>query len=284
MNKQSLSQISLLMSALLLCCCVDSQKQGAQNASSPELDRKEQKPKASIPELRQLYETAQSEFKRAALKSEYEQRAVCLRAIDEGAIRPGVHISLIDEIFGTNFTSRTPTEKGDIEKAAINFAPQYYQSPRQEGKVEAIDYIGWYLAIDYDHDGNLQSYFLSNVHKGSGLVISVDKRTALIAELKGLYQAAPSELERRALCLRAIDEGAIQPFGPVSSVDEILGTRFASDLPARGEEARKASVDLAPPVSGSDNSGATPKAGWVLAVEYGDNGKLYHYSLTNIHR
>src|SRR6266566_1613089 len=52
-----------------------------------------------------------------------------------------------------------------------------------------------------------------------------------IAELKRLYETAPSQHERRTVSLRAIDEGAIKQGRPVAVVDAIFGTHFASELP-----------------------------------------------------
>src|SRR5438067_9910043 len=56
-----------------------------------------------------------------------------------------------------------------------------------------------------------------------------------IAELKRLYEDAKSQYERRVVCLRAIDEGVIYRDAPVSIIDEVFGTRFATDLPSREE-------------------------------------------------
>src|SRR6266853_2033739 len=142
MNKQSVMPILLLSCILFLCCYCAPQKQGKQKSSVTESNQQENREKVLIAELRQLYDTA---------KSQYERRAVCLRAIDEGAIHRGGHVSAIDEIFSTHFASRMPTEKEAIRKTWILFADQFSPPPAPDGQVtEGVATVGWYMAFDYD--------------------------------------------------------------------------------------------------------------------------------------
>jgi hypothetical protein len=276
MNRQSVSQIMLWGCVLLLCGCAAPQKQVGEKASVMESNRQEEKQKASAADLKQLYQAA---------KSESERRAVCLRAIDEGLIHSGVHISLIDEVFDTHFAEKLPTGQVPSQGAAVNFAPQAPSTPKSDGGVmQASDYVGWYLALQYDQQGNVLKYYLSNVHKSPGASIPESRQQQLIAELKRLYDVAKSESERRAVCLRAIDEGIIRNGGHISSVDKIFGTHFANDLPTRKEGTRNSSVDLSRSAVGPDKSTDTAQAGWFLSVEYGDDGSLYNYFLTNINK
>lgn len=239
-----------------------------------ESNRQEKKQKAPAADLKQLYQAA---------KSENERRAVCLRAIDEGLIHSGGPVSLIDEIFGSRFAEKLPKGQEPSRSDAVYFTPQASSTPKPDARVtQASDYVGWYLGLQYDQQGNVLKYYLSNVHKSPGAPIPESKRKELIAELKRLYEAAKSESERRAVCLRAIDEGVIRNGGHVSSVDGIFGTHFANDLPTRKEGTRNASVDFGSSPGRADNSTKTAQVGWVLSVEYGDDGSLYNYSLSNM--
>jgi hypothetical protein len=105
-----------------------------------------------------------------------------------------------------------------------------------------------------------------------------------LAELKGLYEAAKSEFERRAVCLRAIDEGAIYRGGPVSSLEAIFATHFAQDLPTARESKRIAVIDFVPFVPSPDNSVAAGHSGWYLAFEYDSKGKIQNYYLSNLRK
>jgi hypothetical protein len=263
----------LLLSCALFLSCTASQKQGGREASVQDASKPEEKQKVSVQELRRLYEAG---------KSQYERRAVCLRAIDEGLIRRGAPVSTIDEIFGTRFASDLPTKEETTRETLIKFADQFSPPPVPEGHVtQGVASVGWYIAIDYNYDGAIQNYFLTNLHKGN--LSSVDENEVVSAtELRRLYENAKSEDEKRQVCLRAIDGGAIRTLRHVSSIDEIFGTHFANDLPTRKEGTRKASVDFGSSPGRADNSTKTAQVGWFLTVEYGDDGSLYNYSLSNM--
>jgi hypothetical protein len=102
--------------------------------------------------------------------------------------------------------------------------------------------------------------------------------------LKQLYDAAKSQYERRAVCLRAIDEGAIQTYQPVSTIDEIFGTHFASTLPTRKESVRTVSIDLSPTATGADKSHAGANGGWFLVIDYASGDIIQSYYLTNLRK
>jgi hypothetical protein len=103
-------------------------------------------------------------------------------------------------------------------------------------------------------------------------------------DLKQRYQRATTAVERRAVCLQAIDDGVIQRGGPVSTVDEIFGTHFAQDLPTARERRRTAVIDFVTFVPSPDNSRAAPHLGWYLAVEYDPQGTIQNYYLSNLHK
>jgi len=223
----------------------------------------EVKPEPAIAELGRLYHAAQTEQQR---------RAVCLRAVDEGKISLRTPVSTLDQIFGTHFALNLPKE-GTIAKDLILFATQPQPPSKSEGRAEAIAYVGSYLAIDYDHQGNVQNYFLSNLHKGMSSRIT-GAETVSIPELKRLYDLAQSEAQRRDVALRAIDEGVIRTFPHVhiSTLDDIFGTHLAS------------TVRSGKPGTGVVNFTPTPASGWFMAVNYERDGTITDYYLTNLHQ
>jgi hypothetical protein len=256
----------VLAGFVLLCCCTPSQKQAEQKGYTSGAKSPNERERVSGAEFRKLYEAA---------NSEHERRAVCLRAIDDGLIRQGGSLSVIDEIFSTQFVSKLPNGNEAISKEVILFAPQFVPPPRPDGRAAGVDYVGWYLAFDYDQNGVIQNYYLTNLHKGNGSP-RVDGKVS-VSELRRLYDTAQSPFDRRAVCLQAIDEGTLITYRPVSPVDEIFRTHFASDLPSKKESIRKAYVEFV-------DSKAAEHSGWFLAIEYDFQGTLLDYYLTNIHR
>ena len=111
-----------------------------------------------------------------------------------------------------------------------------------------------------------------------------ENKKVSIAELKRLYANATSELDRRAVCLRAIDEGAIYRTGPISLVDEIFGTHFASTLPTKRDKKGIGVIDFAAQPQNGPSNEAVAHTGWFMAVEYDDNGDIQNYYLTNLHK
>ncbi len=264
-----------LATMLVLCSCTSiaiKEEQGPLAAKSNE----EAKLKASIAELKRLYQAAQSE---------QERRAISLRAVDEGVIRLGASVSHVDEIFGTHFAGNMPNEKEAIRHPFILFANQPSLPPRPDGRAEGVSYQGSYMDLDYDANGAIRNYSISNLHKG-GSRRTDGKEPMSVAELKRLYDMAKSEHERRDVTLKAIDEGVIQTFGPVniSTVDAIFGTKLASQLPKK-EDKRTGIVDFAssPTTSaGTGTDGVRTSNGWFMAVEYYSNGNIASYYLTNV--
>src|SRR5262249_25016880 len=223
MKKWLLAQVSLLAGLLLLSGCANL-KQGEQNVISAGAKQEERKQKTSVPELRRLYDAA---------KSEYERRTVCLRAIDERTIHRGGEVSTVDAILGTHFSAELPANDS-LRWNIVHFdsgAPGVYD---ERGWVKDSTESGWYLAIKSDWHGHILHYYLSNLHRNPSTLKPKREgreQKALILELKQLYETAKSEDERREVCLRAIDARIIYYLGPVSSVDAIFGTSYATNPP-----------------------------------------------------
>ena len=251
---------------LLLCSCTNGDKEKellpAVTNSNSEAGRK-----TSVTELQRLY---------LAARSEQERRAVCLRAIDEGAVYRNGPVANIDQIFGTHFASELPAAGQSKAGKPILFATQPSLSPGADRIAEAVPYVGSYLVVEYDHEGKVQYYYLSNLHKGlSGRIVG--REPISVAEFKRLYDSAKSESERRDVALKTIDDGVIRIFTPVhvSTIDEIFGTQLASQLPTIKENTRTGLVSFA---------ASTHTTGWFMAIDYSRHGHIQNYYLTNLQK
>jgi hypothetical protein len=212
-------------------------------------------------------------------KSEETRRAVCLQAIDTGVISPGVSIAVIDAIAETHFASDLPT--GDTNREGVVYFFQLTPKPSPViGQTPAAGgHVGWYLSATYDHSGNVKSYYLSNIHKGHSS--PSDTPPTSVAELRQLYEKRKTAEDGRLICLRALDGRLIQTFGPVSAIDGVFGTSFASQLPTRKEGKRIAKIDFVSPTGSSEPVG-TSASSWFLSVEYESAGTVRDYYLSNV--
>ena len=263
MQKIRLKTIVALVLVLLLCSC---SARNQQPEIPPALNSKgELKPEPAIVELARLEQAA---------RTEQERRGVCLRAIDEGRVYAGGPVSTLDQIFSTQFASQLPTEE-TVAKRVILFAKQPEPPPGESRyRTEAIGYVGSYLDVEYDHEGQLRYYYISNLHKGMSSRVFAGESAPPIAELKRLYELADSESQRREIALRAIDEGVIQTFPPVnvSIVDTVFGSHLASTIPTKKHRTQTGIINFG---SGS---------GWFMAIEYDREGTITNYYLTNIRK
>lgn len=269
----------IALSALLTvaCCCGARRNVGEKEIPASDLRvGKSQDP--ALVNLTRMYQAAQDQFAR---------RAVCLRAIDEGAIRRGVHIRSVDQIFGTDLEAEWGARKLDGKRVGVvHFVPDVDapRSARSDRKTEGRGFFGWFLGVDYDDSGVVQNYDLSNIHKGDSHG-ELGRTPSPIAELKERYAAAKSESERREIGLRAIDEGVVKTYGPVSTIDELFGTHMVSQLPTKKEGKRIGVVNFVSPVPISPSPEVKAEAAgqdrWFMAVEYDYNGNLKNYFLTN---
>jgi len=139
-----------------LVACVRTEKGKGTEASVPSADSTAQKGKQrmSTADLNKLYGSASSELQR---------RSICLQALDSGLIFRTGPISAVDEIFGTNFAKELPTKREARKTAVVDFEMQV--QPREKEMAEAAGHKGWFLAIEYDYNGEIQNYYLTNLHK-----------------------------------------------------------------------------------------------------------------------
>ena len=254
------------------------------NAAEPQIPPNDLSNKTREPqllELSRMYQAAQDQFAR---------RAVSLKAIDEGALRPGVNLWLVDQIFGTHFEPDWAARKIDHEGAVIvHFVPEKDDpSPAPDLRAEARGFFGWFLVLEYDDHGIVHNYYLSNIHKGFSNGEAGNVRASISSVIEA-YATANSEFERREICLRAIDQGVIRTAAgsQVSTIDSIFGTHLSSQLPTRNERTRTELIYFAPPVttpSTSTEKADAAKKGWFMSVRYDYEGFLEDYYLTNIHK
>ena len=104
-----------------------------------------------------------------------------------------------------------------------------------------------------------------------------------IDRLAKAYNAASTELERRAVCLDAIDNGVIARGRSIAVVDAVFGTSFARKLPRAGE-LETGVVDFHPSSPSPNDEVQAAHVGWYLAFEFDSGGKLQNYFLTNAHQ
>ena len=89
-------------------------------------------------------------------KSADQRRTLCIEAMDNGLLKKGDSIKVIDRMFHTNYANYFIGKDEDGGWAVIYFAPQH-----QDGYNQILA-VGWYLAVKYDRDRVIQDYHLSN--------------------------------------------------------------------------------------------------------------------------
>jgi hypothetical protein len=109
--------------------------------------------------------------------------------------------------------------------------------------------------------------------------------TASPDELAKAYRSAKDPIERRDVCLRAIDEGVLKQGVPLSVVTDLVGSDFDMKL-EKSDGSGYGIVGFAyPSVSDLPNppSRAAGLSGWFLVVEFVRPKQVVYYWLTNVH-
>jgi hypothetical protein len=68
---------------------------------------------------------------------------------------------MIDEVFGTHLASQLPSKKEGKRSGVINFAPA---SSNESGNAAGVGHGGWFLTVEYNYNGNIENYYLTNIH------------------------------------------------------------------------------------------------------------------------
>lgn len=95
-----------------------------------------------------------------AARTENERRSVCLAAIDAGVIAQGRSVAVVDALFGTSYARKLPPSR-KLETGFVAFHPS--ASSGSEALQTAS--IGWYFAFEFDSEGKLENYYVSNAHQ-----------------------------------------------------------------------------------------------------------------------
>jgi hypothetical protein len=209
-----------------------------------------------------------------AAKTETARRAIGFRAIDEGIISRGGAIGSVDELFGSSFRQQLVNKSHETRRGVIHFLPEA-NSSGSENRAEARAFGGWHLVVDFDDRGKILKYYFTNLDKGMSSVVDT-KESHTLADLKQRYHAATTALDRRSICLQAIDSSVIVTNSKIDVIDEIFSTTFSAHLPTTGENRRLVYVpfkSVEPP-----NAAET----WFLAIEYDYNGDIQNYYLSNV--
>lgn len=90
-------------------------------------------------------------------KSETERLRVCVSAINRGAIAAHAAVANIDRIFGTNCVRHIPGHLEVTAHGKIDFGSMPYRGSKDARTPH------WFMRFAYNHDGQIGSYYLSNV-------------------------------------------------------------------------------------------------------------------------
>jgi hypothetical protein len=122
---------------------------------------------------------------------------------------------------------------------------------------------------------------LSLLHDTSVRGAQQDKE---IDRLARAYRAARTELERRTVCLEAIDAGVVARGRSVKVIDAVFGTTYARKRPPAGGELEWGFVDFHPLPPPPSDAMSAAYIGWHLAFQFDSAGTLQNYYLSNLHK
>ena len=94
-------------------------------------------------------------------RTDIDRRTICLEALDGGLVARGRSVTVVDAVFGTAYAKKLPHTGRELEWGTVDFHPL----PPPPSDAMAAGHIGWYLALEFDSNGAVQNYYLSNVHK-----------------------------------------------------------------------------------------------------------------------
>ena len=118
----------------------------------------------------------------------------------------------------------------------------------------------------------------------SGASVSAAQPDRKVGRFAAAYRAARTEMERRAVCLDAIDAGVVARGRSVAVVDAVFGTTYAAKLPTKGGGLEWGVVNFHPPLESGSDKAASGYIGWFLAFQFYPDGTLENYYLSNLHK
>lgn len=118
----------------------------------------------------------------------------------------------------------------------------------------------------------------------NGQSVRAEQPDMTIDGLARAYRAARAELERRAVCLEAIDAGVIARGHSVAQVDAVFGTTYAKQLPRAQGELEWGVVEFHPLLPPPSDAMSAARIGWLLAFQFDSTGEVQYYYLSNLHK
>lgn len=172
----------------------------------------------------------------SAVNDDRARRDVCISAIDEGLLAPGAPVEHVRVICGSDFYEPWPEADGVAVTNVASFLPPIVGTANDRHFPGAPKFSGWYMFVHYVHgDGRIEWVRLSNVHKG--MSAEVLQQSVSVFEVARLYDSARTVVERRRVCLLAIDSGYISTRAPYSNVGAIFGDDVVEQ--GRNEQGRQ---------------------------------------------
>jgi hypothetical protein len=228
-------------------------------------------------------------YARAA--SHKERLMLCVDAVDQGLIAPGMPIEHIDHMFGTRYAVTRSGERTRTGNGAVYFrevAPLAESTDTMVARPQRRQ-DGWRLVFQFA-DGMVTQYLFTDVNKGGQDVTRPTPETApaLITRFAAQYAAGKTERDRLVACIDAISSGLFYRWQPARNVDAVFGTEYAQA--AAVEEARspgkralmEGEIILAPPAQRQGPTDTKMHKGWRFIVRYYQDGKIQSYHLTNV--
>jgi len=105
-----------------------------------------------------------------------------------------------------------------------------------------------------------------------------------VTELAAKYKHASSEKERMNVCIEVIDRGIVSFGSSVKVFDAIFGTKLVDQIPKPGEPMELGGVNFAEQPKIESEEIQTPTVGRYCQVEFGSQGSIYSYHLSNMHK
>ncbi|MHB1158143.1 MAG: hypothetical protein ACYC26_15055 [Phycisphaerales bacterium] len=99
------------------------------------------------------------------------------------------------------------------------------------------------------------------------------------------YRNAATEIEKRNICIEAIDRKIIDRGVSIAVIDQLFDTDYSTTLPEKYEyETGVIHFAKQPVPDVPDDSYATDYVGWYLAFSFSCTGKIVNYHLSNLHK
>jgi hypothetical protein len=105
-------------------------------------------------------------------KVEAEKRALCVEALDEGVIGTGTPIADIKRVFQKDFEECGLDANGKDNAAIVHFVPPL----RSTNSLVSDLWRGWYLALTYNKDGIVMTYYITNMGKEAAVKAGLKRR------------------------------------------------------------------------------------------------------------